>query len=307
MSYNTGNEDLDVKGFGYLEEKRVGELAEYLRSWNLLEASVGLAAINSVIEPKGNTEANGLDVALEIGKRKKIVMIGKFPGLQKFKEVAKEFIVLELNPFLIDPSQGILPSIAAETVIEDAQVVIITATTIINKSIDNSMRKLVQESKPSLFTGLFFSLGHSTVVILLSIALMVATRAVESSIPQLENIGSIVGTLVSGFFLYIIDFLNLVVLFEIYELFKQAKLGKLDEAKLNDALLKRGFMNRYFKGLFKIVNNQYYLYPIGFLFGLGFDTASETALLAISAGTAGVFTKIPLWTLLVFPSSLLQE
>lgn len=168
-------------------------------------------------------------------------------------------------------------------------------------AIDNSTRKLVQESKPSLFTGLFFSLGHSTVVILLSIALMVATRAVESSIPQLENIGSIVGTLVSGFFLYIIGFLNLVVLFEIYELFKQAKLGKLDEAKLNDALLKRGFMNRYFKGLFKIVNNQYYLYPIGFLFGLGFDTASETALLAISAGTAGVFTKIPLWTLLVFP------
>ncbi|MFP3203769.1 MAG: HoxN/HupN/NixA family nickel/cobalt transporter, partial [Sulfolobus sp.] len=156
-------------------------------------------------------------------------------------------------------------------------------------------------SKPSLFTGLFFSLGHSTVVILLSIALMVATRAVESSIPQLENIGSIVGTLVSGLFLYITGFLNLVVLFEIYELFKQAKLGKLDEVKLNDALLKRGFMNRYFKGLFKIVNNQYYLYPIGFLFGLGFDTASETALLAISAGTAGVFTKIPLWTLLVLP------
>lgn len=168
-------------------------------------------------------------------------------------------------------------------------------------AIDNSTRKLVQEGKPSLFTGLFFSLGHSTVVILLSIALMIATRIVESSIPQLENIGSIVGTLVSGFFLYIIGFLNLVVLFEIYELFKQARRGELDEAKLNEALLKRGFMNRYFKGLFKIVNNQYYLYPIGFLFGLGFDTASETALLAISAGTAGVFTKIPLWTLLVFP------
>ena len=136
MTYNTGNEDLDVKDFGHLEEKRVGELAGYLKSWNLLEASVGLASINSVIEPKGNTEANGLDIALEYGKGKKIVMIGKFPGLQKFKEVAKEFVVLELNPFLIDPSQGILPSTAAETVIEDSQVVIITATTIINKSID---------------------------------------------------------------------------------------------------------------------------------------------------------------------------
>jgi len=168
-------------------------------------------------------------------------------------------------------------------------------------AIDNSTRKLVQESKSSLFTGLFFSLGHSTVVILLSVVLMIATRVIESSIPQLENIGSIIGTLVSGFFLYIIGFLNLVVLFEIYKLFNEAKKGNMNENKLNDTLLKRGFMNRYFKNLFKIVNNQYYLYPIGFLFGLGFDTASETALLAISAGTAGVFTKIPLWTLLVFP------
>ncbi|MUM65042.1 HoxN/HupN/NixA family nickel/cobalt transporter [Acidianus infernus] len=168
-------------------------------------------------------------------------------------------------------------------------------------AIDNSTRKLVQEGKPSLFTGLFFSLGHSTIVILLSVALTIVTRAVESSIPTLENIGSITGTLVSGLFLYIIGFLNLVVLFEIYELFKQAKLGKLDEAKLNEALLKRGFMNRFFKGLFKIVNTQYYLCPIGLLFGLGFEKASETALLALSAGAAGVFSKIPLWSLLFFP------
>jgi high-affinity nickel-transport protein len=168
-------------------------------------------------------------------------------------------------------------------------------------AIDNSTRKLVQERKSSLFTGLFFSLGHSSVVILLSVTLMIATRAIESSIPQLENIGSIIGTLVSGFFLYIIGFLNLLVLIEIYKLFKEAKKGNMNEEKLNDTLLKRGFMNRYFKNLFKIVGNQYYLYPIGFLFGLGFDTASETALLAISAATAGVFIKIPLWTLLVFP------
>ncbi|QKR00800.1 HoxN/HupN/NixA family nickel/cobalt transporter [Metallosphaera tengchongensis] len=168
-------------------------------------------------------------------------------------------------------------------------------------AIDNSTRKLVQEGKSSLFTGLFFSLGHSTVVILLSVALMLATRAIESSIPQLENVGSIIGTLVSGFFLYIIGFLNFIVLIEIYKLFKEAKEGKMNEDKLNDTLLKRGFMNRFFKNLFKIVNSQYYLYPIGFLFGLGFDTASETALLAISAGTAGAFTRIPLWTLLVFP------
>ncbi|BDC18615.1 hypothetical protein HS5_15050 [Acidianus sp. HS-5] len=106
-------------------------------------------------------------------------------------------------------------------------------------AIDNSTRKLVQEKKPSLFTDLFFSL---VTPLLLSIALMIATRTVESSIPQLENICSIVDTLGSGLFLYIIGFLNLIVFFEIYELFKQAKKGKLNEEKLYDALLKRGFI-----------------------------------------------------------------
>ncbi|MEW9492434.1 MAG: DUF364 domain-containing protein [Candidatus Aramenus sulfurataquae] len=127
--------DAGIKGFGHLEEKRVSELAEYLRSWNLLEAGVGLAAINSVIEAKG-VEGNGLDAALERSKGKKVVMVGKFPDIGRFKKVAREFIVLELNPFLIDPANNILPSTAAESVIEDADVVIITASTIINKSID---------------------------------------------------------------------------------------------------------------------------------------------------------------------------
>ncbi len=168
-------------------------------------------------------------------------------------------------------------------------------------AIDNSTRKLVQEGKPSTFTGLFFSLGHSSVVVLLSVALMIATRAVESSIPSLENLGSVVGTLVSGGFLYLIGFLNALVLLEIYSIYKEVRDGKIDEEKLNEALLKRGFMNRFFKRLFKVVDKQYYLYPIGFLFGLGFDTASETALLAISAASAGVFVNVPLWTLMVFP------
>lgn len=167
-------------------------------------------------------------------------------------------------------------------------------------AIDNSTRKLVQEGKDAKFTGLFFSLGHSTVVILLSVALMISVRAVASAIPQLENLGSIVGTLVSGGFLYIIGLLNFLVFFEIYELYKQLKQGKTDEEKLNELLLKRGFMGRYFGKLFKVVDKQWYLYPIGFLFGLGFDTASETALLAISA-IASASTSIPLYHLLVFP------
>lgn len=169
-------------------------------------------------------------------------------------------------------------------------------------AIDNATRKLVQEKKSSYFTGLFFSLGHSTIVILLSIALMIATRLITSDIPTLENLGSIIGTLVSGGFLYIIGFLNLLVLLEIYNIYKAYSREKqINENKLEELLLKRGFMNRYFNKLFKIVDRQYYMYPIGVLFGLGFDTASETAVLAISAATAGVFLKIPLWSLLVFP------
>ncbi len=167
-------------------------------------------------------------------------------------------------------------------------------------AIDNSTRKLVQEGKDARFTGLFFSLGHSTVVILMAIALMVSVRAVASALPQLQNIGGIIGTLVSGGFLYIIGLLNFLVFFEIYEIYKQLRQGRMDETKLNELLLKRGFMGRFFGKLFKIVDKQWYLYPIGFLFGLGFDTASEVALLAISSVTAAS-TSLPLYQLLVFP------
>lgn len=168
-------------------------------------------------------------------------------------------------------------------------------------AIDNATRKLVQEGKSSHFTGLFFSLGHSTVVILLSALIIVATREIETSIPSFENVGSVISTLVSGGFLYIIGFLNFLILLEIYQIFKKIKNEKIDEQRLNEILFKRGFMSRYFKGLFRIVTNEYYLYPIGFLFGLGFDTATETALLAISATSAGVFSNIPIWELLIFP------
>jgi len=135
MTHDIGKE---IKNAGRLEEMTTSQLAEYLKSWNLLEAGVGLAAINSVIDPPTNVrkDVNGLDVGLEVGKGKKVVMIGKFPYIEKFKKVAREFIILELNPNLIDPDQGILPATASESVIEDADVLIITATTIINKSVD---------------------------------------------------------------------------------------------------------------------------------------------------------------------------
>jgi high-affinity nickel-transport protein len=167
-------------------------------------------------------------------------------------------------------------------------------------AIDNSTRKLTQEGKDAKFAGLFFSLGHSTVVTLLSVALVVSARAVEAYIPQLEDVGGTIGTLISAGFLYIIGLLNFLVFFEIYQIYKHMRKERLDEGRLNEALLKRGFMARYFGKLFKIVDKQYYLYLIGFLFGLGFETASETALLAISAASAAT-TSVPVWELLIFP------
>ena len=169
-------------------------------------------------------------------------------------------------------------------------------------AIDNTTRKLLQEGKNPFFIGTFFSLGHSTVVILLSVMLMVATRYVVSNLSNIENIGSIIGTLISGGFLYIIGFLNLLVVLELYNIYKTVKKERIiDDQKLNEILLKRGFMNRFFGKLFKIVTKQWQMYIIGFLFGLGFDTATEVAILAISATLAGAFASIPLTTILVLP------
>ncbi|BFI76019.1 HoxN/HupN/NixA family nickel/cobalt transporter [Sulfurisphaera ohwakuensis] len=169
-------------------------------------------------------------------------------------------------------------------------------------AIDNVTRKLLQEGRNPVFIGTFFSLGHSTVVILLSLMLIIASRYVINSLPSIENVGSIIGTLISGGFLYIIAFLNTLVLLELYEVYKTIRKEKnLDEKKLNELLLKRGFMNRFFNKLFKIVTSEWQMYIIGFLFGLGFDTATEVAILAISATVAGAFSSIPITTILILP------
>jgi len=170
-------------------------------------------------------------------------------------------------------------------------------------AIDNTTRKLLQEGKDPWFIGTMFSLGHSTVVILLSLMFIIATRFIASNLTTFQNIGGIVGTLVSAGFLYILALLNTLVLFEIYSIYKQVKREKnLDEQRLNEALLKRGFMNRFFGKFFKIVEHEWQMYIIGFLFGLGFDTATEVAILAISATLAGAFASIPMTTILVLPT-----
>jgi len=133
MTYKIGWE---IKDAGRLDEMTTGELAELLKSWNLVEASVGLASINSTIDVKTEKTGNGLEIGLKMSKGKRVIMIGKFPGYTRFKGIAKEFYVLELNPNLIDLNDGILPSTASEELLERSDIVIMTATTIINKSVD---------------------------------------------------------------------------------------------------------------------------------------------------------------------------
>ena len=167
-------------------------------------------------------------------------------------------------------------------------------------AIDNTTRKLMQEGKRPCTVGMWFSLGHSTVVVALIIGLIVATRAVATNIPALQSAGAVIGTLVSGSFLWIIGFINAVIVIGIYKIFQTLKQGKLNQAELDNLLENRGFMNRFFRPLFKIISKPWHIYPVGVLFGLGFDTASEVALIAISVGI-GVSTNIPLYYILILP------
>ncbi|MGA2874368.1 MAG: HoxN/HupN/NixA family nickel/cobalt transporter [Nitrososphaerales archaeon] len=167
-------------------------------------------------------------------------------------------------------------------------------------AIDNTTRKLMQDGKKPLTVGTWFSLGHSTIVVGLIVLLVVSTRAITGSIPILQSGGAVLGTAISGAFLWIIGLVNLMIAVGIYKIYKELKSGKLDHAQLEELLNKRGFLNRYFSSLFKIVKEPWQIYPIGVLFGLGFDTASEVALIAISVGV-GVSLSVPLWMILVLP------
>lgn len=167
-------------------------------------------------------------------------------------------------------------------------------------AIDNVTRKLMQEGKDPMFVGTWFSLGHSTIVVGLIVALIFFTRSVTGIIPSLQNNGAVIGTAVSGTFLWLIGLMNLAIAISIYGVYRDMRSGRKGSLELEELLTKRGFLNRYFHPLFKIVTRSWQVYPIGVLFGLGFDTASEVALIAISVG-AGVSGQIPLWMIMVLP------
>jgi high-affinity nickel-transport protein len=154
-------------------------------------------------------------------------------------------------------------------------------------AIDDTTRFMLQKGKRPLGVGFFFSLGHSTVVLSLCLGLAVAAKAVQSKIPEFQDVGGTIGASVSGVFLWIIGILNLIVMLEIVKLWRQMKQGTYHREHLEELLLQRGFVNRLLGGRAqKFINHSWQLYPLGLLFGLGFDTASEVGLLALTGGVA---------------------
>jgi len=154
-------------------------------------------------------------------------------------------------------------------------------------AIDNTTRKLLQQGKRPLGVGFFFSLGHSTIVFSLTAGLALAATTVDSRIPGFQSYGGTIGVSVSGTFLWIIGILNLLVLLDVVRIFGELRGGAYNEEALEERLLDRGFMSRLFIGrLFRFVSKSWHMYPLGVLFGLGFDTATEVGLLAIAAGVA---------------------
>ena len=170
-------------------------------------------------------------------------------------------------------------------------------------AIDNTTRKLMSEGKRPVSVGFWFSLGHSTIVFALVALLALGVRAlagqVENDSSLLQRITGVVGTAVSGVFLYIIGIINLVILIGIIKVFRKMRQGAYDEKSLEEQLNSRGFMNKILSGATKTVTKPWQMYPIGVLFGLGFDTATEVGLLVLAGGAAAF--ALPWYAILTLP------
>lgn len=168
-------------------------------------------------------------------------------------------------------------------------------------AIDNVVRKLMQDGKSPYSVGFFFSLGHSTIVVLASVAIAATAAAMQGEIEAFRGIGGVIGTSVSALFLLAIGIANIFILKGVWSAFARARRGGKIVAEDLDALLAgHGLLARVFRPIFRVVSRSWHMYPIGFLFGLGFDTATEIALLGISATQAA--QGMSFWTILVFPA-----
>jgi high-affinity nickel-transport protein len=168
-------------------------------------------------------------------------------------------------------------------------------------AIDNVVRKLVQEGRKPIGVGFFFSLGHSTIVVIASAVIALGASALQGGLGAFHAVGGLVGTLVSAFFLLAIGIANLLLLRGIWAAFQRTRRGEsILDADLEGMLTAGGPLARLFRPVFRVVKRSWHMYPVGFLFGLGFDTATEIGLLTISATQAAAGLNI--WEIMVFPA-----
>jgi len=170
-------------------------------------------------------------------------------------------------------------------------------------AIDNTTRKLMSDGKRPLSIGFWFSMGHSTVVVAIGVGIVIAEKsvfgAVSNSHSHLEQFGGTFGTIVSATFLYLIAFLNIVILAGIFRVFRSMRQGNYDEAELERQLQNRGLMYRFFGRFMRSITKEWQIYPAGVVFGMGFDTATEVALLATTALLAK--EALPFYSILCLP------
>jgi high-affinity nickel-transport protein len=176
-------------------------------------------------------------------------------------------------------------------------------------AVDNTTRKLMADNvvtgstRKPLSVGFWFSLGHSSIVFLLSLLLAAGVKAlagpVEDDSSLLHSVTGVIGASVSGVFLWVLGILNLMVLLGIIKVARDMRSGRFNEAELEEHLNKRGFFNRFLNGLTKSITKPWHIYPVGLLFGLGFDTATEVGLLVLAGGAAAF--SLPWYAILVLP------
>ncbi|KLI03484.1 HoxN/HupN/NixA family nickel/cobalt transporter [Sporolactobacillus inulinus] len=159
-------------------------------------------------------------------------------------------------------------------------------------AIDNTVRKLMQQNQNSMGVGFYFSLGHSSVVFLMAAALAFSVHWAQQHLPLLSRVGGVIGATVSGSFLLVIAFINLFILIDLQKLFLRLKQHAFDQKQFDQMLQSRGFLSRMFRPLFAFISQSWHVLPLGFLFGLGFDTATEISLLALSAESARAHMSI---------------
>ena len=168
-------------------------------------------------------------------------------------------------------------------------------------AIDNVTRKLMQDGKRPVSVGFFFAMGHSTVVILAAIGVAATTTLLSAHFDAFKSVGGIIGTAVSASFLFVIAAANVVILRSVWRTYRLVRNGgAYVDADFDLLLNNRGLLARLFRPLFRLVSSSWHMFPLGFLFGLGFDTATEVALLGISATQAA--KGISIWSIMVFPA-----